>query len=211
MSITELKNKAKNDLKGKYRESIKLLLMLFGIQLIIGLVLEIINLGTFLVSIVSLMLTSAFEFGTISFFLKISRGEEVDYKELFKKTNLTFRYIALSTVLVVIYLIGYIISLISSQIFFLFGSITMIITCIIITSYSFILYIGLEEPNLNIKDVFCKSRQMLNGHKIDLFLLGLSFIGWIILGAFTFGLLYLWLFPYMAVSFSNFYNYLKTI
>lgn len=209
MSISELKIKAKNSLRGKYGEAIKLLLMLFGIQLFIGFVLEIINLGEFLSSIVSLLLTSSFQFGAISFFLKISRDEEVDYKELFSKTSLTPRYIVLNFVLVGLYFIGYLISLLSSYVFSLFSVIVLFITCIIILNYSFVFYIGLEEPKLKIKDVFAKSRHMLNGHKMDLFLLTFSFIGWIFLGAFTFGLLYLWLFPYMAVTFSNFYNYLK--
>ena len=49
----------------------------------------------------------------------------------------------------------------------------------------------------------------MNGHKMDYFILNLSFFGWAILGIFTFGLLYLWLIPYMQVTFANFYNEIK--
>ena len=58
-------------------------------------------------------------------------------------------------------------------------------------------------------DVLKKSKEMMSGHKWDFFVLGLSFIGWAILGIFTFGLLYFWLYPYMQVSFANFYNSIK--
>ena len=34
---------------------------------------------------------------------------------------------------------------------------------------------------------------------------GLSFIGWAILGTLTFGILYIWLFPYMQLTFTKFY------
>ena len=50
---------------------------------------------------------------------------------------------------------------------------------------------------------------MMQGHKMDLFVLSLSFIGWMILGVFTFGILYIWLVPYMSVTLANFYNDIK--
>ena len=39
------------------------------------------------------------------------------------------------------------------------------------------------------------SRQSMFGHKMDLFILDLSYLGWYILGIFTFGLLYIWIIP----------------
>lgn len=52
---------------------------------------------------------------------------------------------------------------------------------------------------------------MMNGYKLEFFILKLSFLGWIILGIFTFGILYLWLIPYMNVTEANFYNEIKEI
>lgn len=45
----------------------------------------------------------------------------------------------------------------------------------------------------------------MQGHKLDAFVLGLSFIGWAILGTLTFGILYIWLYPYMQLTFTKFY------
>ena len=49
---------------------------------------------------------------------------------------------------------------------------------------------------------------LMDGHKMELFKLMLSFIGWIILGMFTFGLLYIWLIPYMNTTIALFYQQL---
>jgi len=58
-------------------------------------------------------------------------------------------------------------------------------------------------------EVITKSKEMMNGHKMDYFVLVLSFFGWAILGILTLGILYLWLTLYMNVTFANFYNSLK--
>ena len=75
--------------------------------------------------------------------------------------------------------------------------------------YSMTPYIAVEHPELSAKEAIAMSRQMTKGHVFDLFLLGLSFIGWIILGFFTLGIGYYWLLPYMYTTFAAFYGDLK--
>ena len=50
---------------------------------------------------------------------------------------------------------------------------------------------------------------MMDGHKMDLFLLDLSFIGWAFLCIFTCGIGFLWLVPYVQTSHAIFYKELK--
>ncbi|GHP13066.1 membrane protein [Lentilactobacillus fungorum] len=50
-----------------------------------------------------------------------------------------------------------------------------------------------------------RSRQMMNGHKFEYFILILSFLGWYILEGFSFGVLSLWVQPYTQLAFANFY------
>lgn len=54
-----------------------------------------------------------------------------------------------------------------------------------------------------------KSMVMMEGKKMKLFLLDLSFIGWAILCTFTLGIGYFFLQPYMQVSRAAFYEDLK--
>lgn len=78
-------------------------------------------------------------------------------------------------------------------------------------SYSQALYILSDEPEIGVMDAIKKSQKMMEGHKGQLFVLGLSFIGWGILTIFTFGIGTLWLQPYMQVSFTRFYFCVKDI
>ena len=43
----------------------------------------------------------------------------------------------------------------------------------------------------------------------ELFVLALSFFGWALLGAITFGIAYIWILPYMQATYTNVYRWLK--
>lgn len=81
----------------------------------------------------------------------------------------------------------------------------------IIKCYSYALtdYILKENPELRNNAAIEKSMAMMAGHKMKLFLLDLSFIGWAILCLLTLGLGLLFLQPYMQVSRAAFYEDLK--
>jgi uncharacterized membrane protein len=51
------------------------------------------------------------------------------------------------------------------------------------------------EPDLSALDAVGKSKQHMMGHRWQLFLLDLSYLGWYILGIFTLGILWLWIVP----------------
>ena len=52
-------------------------------------------------------------------------------------------------------------------------------------SYFMVPYIVAENPEIGANETITLSRKMMNGHKWELFILDLSFLGWEILGAFT--------------------------
>lgn len=78
----------------------------------------------------------------------------------------------------------------------------------IIASYSYTqtFYIMLDHPDMTPMEAIRASKQMMRGHKAEYFVLQLSFLGWALLTGFTFGLLEIWLEPYMQVTFANYYN-----
>ena len=73
-------------------------------------------------------------------------------------------------------------------------------------SYSQTIYILLDHPEMSVMEAIAASKQMMRGHKAELFVLELSFIGWSLVAGFTFGLLLIWVEPYMQVTKANFYN-----
>jgi uncharacterized membrane protein len=85
------------------------------------------------------------------------------------------------------------------SIFFLYKSI----------SYSQIFFVLAEYPTITLKKALKTSVIITKGARGKLFLLGLSFIGWGFLCLFTFGVGFLFLVPYIAVSYANAYKALK--
>lgn len=51
-----------------------------------------------------------------------------------------------------------------------------------------------------------ESRRLMQGHKWELFVLDLSFLGWYILGLVTLGIANLWIIPYEQTTKANFYR-----
>ena len=76
-------------------------------------------------------------------------------------------------------------------------------------SYALTPYILIDYPELSANQAINLSRKMMKGHKFDLFWLGLSFIGWILLGILTLGIGYLWLIPYINTATAAFYQDVK--
>ncbi len=81
----------------------------------------------------------------------------------------------------------------------------------IIKSYSYAMtdFILKDEPLLANNVAIEKSMAMMDGNKMKLFLLDLSFIGWAILCLFTFGIGFLFLQPYVQSAHAAFYEDLK--
>ena len=72
-------------------------------------------------------------------------------------------------------------------------------------AYSMAYYIKVDHPDYDWRKCLDESKTITQGHKGELFLLDLSFIGWLIVGSLCFGLGLLWLTPYMTAARTQFY------
>jgi hypothetical protein len=82
----------------------------------------------------------------------------------------------------------------------------------IIKSYEYrmVNYILAENPEMNTKDVFAMSRDMMRGNKWRAFVLDLSFLGWHLLSLITIGLAGIfYVFPYRNMTNAALYEYLR--
>ena len=77
-------------------------------------------------------------------------------------------------------------------------------------SYSMTPFIMAENPDMTASEAINASKELMRGHKMDLFLLGLSFIGWSLLSALTLGIGHLFLNPYMNAAYAAFYKDITT-
>ena len=76
-------------------------------------------------------------------------------------------------------------------------------------SYAQMPYILMDHPEMGWKEALEESKRMMNGHKMDYFVLLLSFIPWLLLCGITFGIAFLYVGPYMQMTCVNFYRGLK--
>lgn len=76
-------------------------------------------------------------------------------------------------------------------------------------AYSMTPFIMAEHPDLTASRAIELSIQMMDGHKTDLFILDLSFLGWSILAILTGNLGYLFLNPYENAAHAAFYRQLQ--
>ena len=77
-------------------------------------------------------------------------------------------------------------------------------------SYMLVPYILADENNnLKGKALLDKSEEIMNGHKMELFNLYLSYLGWHILACFTLGILEIWIIPQQQTAVTKFLSDLK--
>lgn len=80
---------------------------------------------------------------------------------------------------------------------------------ILVYAYAIVPLVLRDNPELSAVEVLQKSRMMMKGHKWELFLIYLSFIGWGFLCLLSLGIGYLWLAPYMQMTEVKFYEKLR--
>ena len=73
-------------------------------------------------------------------------------------------------------------------------------------SYAMTPFILEEHPEMTASQAIKASMKLMEGHKMDLFILGLTFIGWEILACLTMGIGFLFLNPYMNAAYAAFYR-----
>ncbi len=89
----------------------------------------------------------------------------------------------------------------------LLGMVTLGIGAVILgLAYSMTAFVLQDNPELTTVDALKASRELMRGHKWDLFVLFLSYIGWFLLGIITCGIAFFWIQPYIYTAMAHFYE-----
>jgi len=133
--------------------------------------------------------------GASIFYLNLSRQKEINIKQLF----FTFKDMNRFGNIIGAYLLAILCTIL--------GFLCLIIPGIILhIAFSQIFFILAEDDSLGPVDALKKSYNLMNGNKWTYFCLLCRFIGWGILSLLTFGIGFLWLYPYCWVSLAKFYD-----
>ena len=97
------------------------------------------------------------------------------------------------------------------NVFVALWSLLLVIPGIIkIFEYYMVGYILADDPDMGVMDALRKSKEMMRGHKWNTFVLNLSFLGWKLLGAITFGIVDIfYVNPYIQATEAELYLTLK--
>ena len=88
-------------------------------------------------------------------------------------------------------------------VFLIIGLIPMLIKSI---EYSFATFFTAEFPELGIRKALRHSITIAKGHRWEIFVLELSFIGWFLLGFISIGVGFFWILPYYYMTMTNTYH-----
>ena len=133
--------------------------------------------------------------GFVIYFLNLIRNEDIRYERLFDGYKDFIR----------IFLAGFLVLLAV-----VIGCIFLIVPGIIIgLMFSQTEYILKDDKEISAADAIMKSMKMMEGHKMELFWLMLSFIGWFLLCILTIGIGFLFLAPYFNTTMAHYYEDLK--
>ena len=198
-SITNYKNRALSALENKWGNFV-LITFVYGFIIGITQVLSgdkdspaILHLISLVLFILALPLTWGYQ----TLFLGAVRGGEATAKDMFEGYNKElFSRVLTTTLLYYVYV-------------FLWSLLLLIPGCIKSYSYAMTPYILKDNPEMKNNAAIEESMRMMDGHKLELFILDLSFIGWALLSLLTCGVGFLWLTPYMNMARVNFYEDLK--
>ena len=87
------------------------------------------------------------------------------------------------------------------------GTLLFIVPGIIATyKYAMVNYIIAENPGISAREALERSKEIMQGNKLRLFFLGLSFFGWALLVVLTLGIAGIWVVPYIQASYAAFYR-----
>lgn len=191
---SEYRNMASDSLTGKWGGAAVIMIIYFLIYAAASALLGTSE-GSFAWQMLAYFLLFPMSWGVSVAFLKVARGSDIDYGSLFVGYN-DFLRIALTGLLRYVYIVLW--------------SLLLVVPGIIKAySYSMTPYILNDDADMKYDKAIEKSMAMMDGHKLELFVLDLSFIGWGILCLFTFGIGFLFLIPYMEAAHAHFYEDLK--
>ena len=134
---------------------------------------------SFLVSLITTVLSAGYVIYTIG----VRKGRTMPYTSLFDGFTFVGKIIILA-ILIYIFV-------------FLWSLLLIIPGYIAIYRYRFAFYNLCENPQISALEALRMSKAQTRGHKWELFVLDLSFLGWNILCVLTLGILFIWITPYM--------------
>ncbi|WP_432628696.1 DUF975 family protein [Brotaphodocola sp.] len=199
MTRAEAKLRAKEQLGGKILGTIWLnAVIVIAIYSVLGILINALKVDQFygLGNIISLFIMGPLSYGMYSLFLKQSEdGQPMQILDIFNgfKEDLAGNFI--------LYVMNVILVCLWSCLFIIPGIVKYY-------AYSMAFLVKADHPEYGWKQCLDESKRITKGHKGELFMLDLSFIGWWILGSLLLGIGSFWVTAYYMATRTQYYKVL---
>ena len=181
---------ARDSLRGFWGLAIGALIIYFLVFCVLGLFPVVGTIATYII-------VGPMTVGGVRFTLSVSRKEKPEIGQLFSGFDRFGTHLAA-------YLL--------QTLFVCLWTLLLIIPGIIAAlSYSMTYFIIAEDSSISASEAITKSKKMMKGNKWKLSYLGFRFTGWFLLAMLSCGIGFLWVGPYMYVSYAKFYDDLKVV
>lgn len=238
ITLSETRKYAREHLKNKWGKGALIFLCYFIVQLIISIISEVFikyKVASLLFGIAQILISVPISYGLLISFIKLKRDEEINnfdflkigfnnFAKAWKVTLMIFVRIIIPYFLCVIaysIIIGMIIYLVMAQTVITAGWVSLILILTILAilatiymisvalNYEFAFCVTYDNPEMKTNEIVLESKRLISGYRWKYVLLGLSFIGWMILATLSLGIGLFWLMPYIMVAEICFYDKLK--
>lgn len=185
ISQKQLMNDAKNSLSGRWG---------LAVGTYVGVI--VVSIFSAFIPFANLIIGAPLALGVAMFSLRLARDQEAEFSNVFDG----FRHFGTALLAYFLMVLGVLI-----------GMLLLIVPGIILgLGLSQTFFILADDPEMGAVDALKKSWEMMDGHKVDYFVLGIRFIPLMFLCILTLGIGFLWLAPYVQVTFANFYDALRS-
>ncbi|WP_076460422.1 DUF975 family protein [Limosilactobacillus caccae] len=200
MTRAELKNKAKQNLRGNWGWSVGIALVYEALAIMLHFA-EDNGTGLIIVAIYSIivgMISISWEYTSLA--LADGDTDNANFAGILASVRADrFKVSFIMMVLMWVYLTLWTLLLIIPGIIKIFSY----------SQTSFIIKDKLDSgQQISANEAITESRKLMDGHKAEYFILQLSFLGWVLLGILTIGIANLWVFPYIYTTNANYYRQL---
>lgn len=197
------------------------------VWIIVALVVLIVVAAIFASSLVlTYFVIGPFEVGGARFFVNLTRGEgsfkdliygfQNNYKNVCKVMFRRYIYLFLWGLVALVPMVCFIVGIVMTMmdvyagvLLLMFGLLTLFPALVpaLVKGYEYAMipYLLAEFPEMELQEAFAATKQLTKGHKWDLFVLELSFIGWFILGAMCLGIGTWFVLPYYNAAMAQAY------
>jgi len=168
--------------------------------------------ATFISQIITSLISIVFGFGLFIVGFKAIKGEKFEFGDIFIKPFNRAKFLGYIILLTVIVMaISFVAGLL--MIIPLLGFFVMIAFIVALIYYTpaieaFMLILAdpKTKEDISFDDTIRKALEITKGNRVEYYGITFSFIGWCLLSLLTFGILFIWVIPYMQLTYVNMYR-----